>query len=395
MSQRFSPLAWRDWVSAVIFFSMCLGLCLGVAFMNIPPALDILMAHYRLDYLSISTLITALLWTHAIFLLPGGMASDRWGIKPTLGLGLFFLALGNAVPFAFTDICLVTAGRLLCGVGTGLAYAAAMKLLAMNAPPGRAGVYQAYLGGAVALGSIVAYVVLPDLAALDWRWPFGLPAGLSCLLLALLWPLAAGQTGGVGKTPGASGLRAILAIRQGWILGLLHALSWGSVLTLGNWAPSLLAEATGARSTGSLAWSGAAVMLVSGVGRIAGAPMLAKCKPSLVAGVSMFLLALVYAGIMFDPGLGPLTSLILAGVVLASVNFGSIFQLASRATGNGNLGGLLGFVNLLANLGAIFLTMLLGWFKDQTGSFTSSFLFPALACFSAGLLTYFFYRSDR
>ena len=60
--------------------------------------------------------------------------------------------------------------------------------------------------------------------------------------------------------------------------------------------------------------------------------------------------------------------LIVAGVALASVNFCSIFQLASRATGAGNLGGLLGFVNLLANVGAICFTLLLGWFKDQTGS---------------------------
>lgn len=376
----------------MLIYSMGLGLCLGVALMNIPPALDVLMAHYQVNYLGISVLITALLWAHALCLLPGGMAADRWGTKPTLGWGLFLLAFGNLLPLISPEMFLTTVGRMVCGVGTGLSYAAAMKLLAIAAPPDRAGVYQAYLGGAVALGSIVAYVVLPSMAAWDWRWPFGLPAALSCLLLALLWPLPLGQVCG-GRAGGAGiGLLGIVAIPQGWMLGLLHALSWGSVIALGNWTPALIAEAKGTLSTAPLAWSGVVVMLVSGVGRIVGAPLLARFKPSMVAGVSMLLLALAYLGILFTAGVWWLMVLVVAGVTLASVNFGSIFQLASQATRAGNLGGMLGFVNLVANVGAICFTLLLGFFKDQTGSFSLSFLFLATVCLSVGLTTFYFYR---
>lgn len=360
--------------------------------MNIPPALDVLMTHFRVNYLGISFLITALLWAHALCQLPGGMAADRWGIKPILGWGLLFLVLGNVLPMITADMITATVGRVICGVGTGMSYAAAMKLLALAAPPKRIGVYQAYLGGAVALGSIVAYIALPSLANLDWRWPFGLPALFSFLLLVLLWPLTIGQVSDKNTGVYGTGLRSIMAIPEGWMLGLLHALSWGSVITLGNWTPSLLTEASGAHFTAALAWSGAVVMLVSGVGRIAGAPLLARFKPSIVAGLSMILLTLAYLGIMFVNGVWWLMILIVIGVALASVNFGSIFQLASRATGVANLGGLLGFVNLLANVGAICFTLLLGWFKDQTGSFSTSFLLLAIACLSSGILTFHFYR---
>lgn len=377
---------------ALLLYSLGMGLCLGVALMNIPPALDVLMAHYQVSYLGVSILITALLWAHALCQVPGGMVADRWGAKPILGWGLLLLAAGNIAPLIVPGMFAATAARIICGLGTGLSFIAAMKLLAVAAPPERAGVYQAYLGGTVALGSIVAYVVLPVLATWDWRWPFGLPAGLSIVLLILLRWLPVEPVAGKNGAPAGMGMYDVVANPQAWILGLLHALSWGSVITLGNWTPSLLTEAKGGLSTASMAWSGALVMLVSGMGRIAGAPLLARFKPSLVAGLSMLLLALTYWCIRYVHGTMAMTGLIVAGVILASVNFGSIFQLASRATGSGNLGRLLGFVNLLANAGAIGATMLLGWFKDQTGTFGPSFLFLAAVCLFAGLSTFRFYR---
>lgn len=376
----------------MLIYTTGLGLCLGVALMNIPPALDVLMARYQVNYLGISILITALLWAHALCQVPAGMVADRWGVKPTLAWGLLFLALGNIMPLCLPGMFMATTARIICGLGTGLSFIAAMKLLAMIAPPERAGVFQAYMGGTVALGSIAAYLALPSLAALDWRWPFTLPAILSCVLLFLLRTLPIEPVSKSKESPALLGVPGVMALPQAWLLGLVHALSWGSVLTLGNWTPSLLTETGGGLSASSLAWSGALVMLVSGVGRMAGAPLLARFKPSLVAGLSMFLLAVVYLGIWNARGAWSMTLLIVAGVSLASVNFGSIFQLASQATGTGNLGVLLGFVNMLANVGAIIFTLFLGWFKDQTGSFSLSFLFLAAACISAGLLTFYFYR---
>ena len=375
----------------LLLYSMGLGLCLGVALMNIPPALDVLMAHYQVNYLGISILITALLWAHALCQVPGGIVADRWGTKPILAWGLLFLAAGNLVPLIVPGMFAATMARIVCGLGTGISFIAAMKLLAVAAPPEKAGVYQAYLGGAVALGSIAAYAVLPFMAAWDWRCPFALPAALSTLLLILLRWLPIEPAAIEKTTPAGMGMSAIVANPQAWILGLLHGLSWGSVITLGNWTPSLLTEAKGGFATASMAWSGALVMLVSGLGRIGGAPLLSRFKPSLVAGLSMIFLALTYWCIRYAQATFAITGLIVAGVILASVNFGSIFQLASRATGSANMGRLLGFVNLLANAGAIGSTMLLGWFKDQTGSFGPSFLFLAADCLSAGLLTFGFY----
>ena len=64
----------------------------------------------------------------------------------------------------------------------------------------------------------------------------------------------------------------------------------------------------------------------------------------------------------------------------ASINFGAIFQLASRATSPDSMGGLVGFINFLANIGAVLFTLLFGWMKDAAGSFGWSFAVLAFLC---------------
>ena len=65
---------------------------------------------------------------------------------------------------------------------------------------------------------------------------------------------------------------------------------------------------------------------------------------------------------------------------LFCVSFGAIFQLASRATSPDSMGGLVGFINFLANIGAVLFTLLFGWMKDASGSFGWSFAVLAFLC---------------
>ena len=58
---------------------------------------------------------------------------------------------------------------------------------------------------------------------------------------------------------------------------------------------------------------------------------------------------------------------------LSCINFGAFFHLASTVTTTESLASLLGFVNFLANLGAVLFTLLFGLLKDATGTFTWGF----------------------
>ncbi|TCS74095.1 putative MFS family arabinose efflux permease [Sulfuritortus calidifontis] len=55
--------------------------------------------------------------TQALFMLPFGMASDRWGRKPVIIAGLLLFALGSFVAAAADDIYMVILGRALQGAG--------------------------------------------------------------------------------------------------------------------------------------------------------------------------------------------------------------------------------------------------------------------------------------
>jgi hypothetical protein len=114
-------------------------------------------------------------------------------------------------------------------------------------------------------------------------------------------------------------------------------------------------------------------MFISGMGRVTGAFILLRFRPMLVANGAILVLSMIFLGLFLVPAPSVVTSLALLAAWFASINFGAIFQLASRTTRLQSLGTHLGFIVFLANLGAISFTILFGWFKDNIGSFSMSF----------------------
>jgi MFS family permease len=358
-------------MNLIVLFALLVGLDLGLIFMNIPPAINELMALYRVSYTQISLLISALLWSHALTQIPGGMVVDRLGMRRTMFVSLLCIGLGHALPLAAPSLGLAIMGRVLTGMGTGLSFVSIMKMVALYAPGGRSGAYQAFFAGCFSLGSIGAYLLLPHLVVLGWRWTYLLPGMFSWPLLVMLSALRLERRTGKPISPLPMG--QILRIQAGWILGIYHALSYGSVLNLGNWIPSLLAEVRGDASAIHLAWGGALVMLISGLGRLAGGFVIFRVPSVLIANGSILILSILFLGLFLIPIPGVVLTLALLASWFASVNFGAFFHLASRATPPESLGTFFGFVNLLANMGAIGFTLMFGWFKDDRGSFSWGF----------------------
>jgi len=366
-------------------FAILMGLNLGVIFMNIPPAMDGLMLLYGVSYTRISILLSALLWSHALMQVPAGMMTDHFGTRRTLVASLLFMGLGNIVPAFLPSFELAILGRVATGVGTGLSVASTMKMVALYAPGGRIGTYQAFFGGFFSLGSIVSYLLIPNLAASGWQWIYVLPGVLSFPLLAMIPALRLGPE--IHGEFSSLHLGRILSHREGWLLGLCHALSFGSMLNLGNWVPSLMAEMSKEGMAVGFAWGGALVMFTSGVGRLSGGFFLMRYDSLKIVTGSMAILSVLFLGLfvihspVFALGLALLASW------FASINFGAIFHLAARATVTDSYATLFGFINFLANLGAILFTLMFGFMKDATGSFTWGFFILALLTLAAYALS--------
>jgi nitrate/nitrite transporter NarK len=364
-----------------IVFALLNGINLSIIIMNIPPVLSELMDLYGVSYTQISILMSALLWTHAAMQLPAGMIVDRLGIRRTQLLSLVCLAVGNAVPAIIPDLAWGIGGRMIAGLGTGLGWLATLKMLAIWAPGGRAGAFQAFFAGIFSFGSILAYLLLPFIIQVGWRWVFLIPSFLCLLMLALVPWLRPTPTREAGQF---LSLSRIVRIPSPWILGIYHALSYGSMLSLGNWFPSLLAEVSLRQTATQFAWGGALVMLVSGLSRLSGGFVILWISPLTILHGSLLVLGALFAGMSVTHAPGLVLSLALLAAWFGSISFGALFQLASRSAAADSLGTMLGFVNLFGNLGAVAFTLLFGWSKDTLGSFTWGF--AVLSFFAIAML---------
>ena len=367
-----------------IMFALLAGFNFGIIFLNIPPALTLLMDLYALSYTGASVLMSALLWTHAFMQIPAGMLADRLSIKTSIALGVGLMACGNLVPGLAPSYSLAIAGRIATGVGSGLSFVSVMKLIVLYSSIGMRGTFQAFFAACFSLGSILAYLAIPELLPLGWQWSYLLP-GISCVLLLLIWTFIK-----LNEQPRNIAvplpLGRVLRKQTGWILGFYHALSYGSMMTLGNWVPSLLAEVWADSTATQLVWGGALTMLVGGIGRLAGGFIILKIPALRIVNSSIMVIAILFWGLYAIQI--PVVTLVLAltAVWFASLNFGALFELVSRTVNSASVATAFGFVNFLANLGAVLFTLIFGLAKDFTGTFFGGFLIMALAAATA----YFF-----
>lgn len=368
----------------MVLFSLAVALNLGIAVMNLPAALDALMPLYQVSYVHISILISALWWTHGLTLIPGGILADRFGVGRTMATSLALIGLSNFLPVFCTDFYFALSARAVCGIGTGMCFAVNMKLVALSVSQKKSGSYQAYMAGCVSLGSIVVYLFLPFLMEINWRFIYMITALFSLLLMTFLRILPFTRPISVSAPP--SSIKQIVRLPGGWILGCLHAMCWGSIVALGSWMPSFVAEARNVLSTVPFAWAGAMVMFISAIGRIFGGVALTKLSAHHIAVGSILVLCLLYLCLCLGPSAALVVILSGMAAWFASFNFGAIFQLASQMVSPNSIGALFGFINFIANVGAFFFTFMFGWFKDETGSFAWAFGILVVFCFSSFLL---------
>ena len=123
--------------------------------------------------------------TQALLQIPFGMASDRWGRKPTIVVGLLVFALGSAVAAGAPDLTWLAVGRALQGAGA--ISAAVTAFLADVTRDGVRTKAMAIIGGSIALMFATSLVLAPLLAALvGLSGIFALTTGLALLGIAVV-----------------------------------------------------------------------------------------------------------------------------------------------------------------------------------------------------------------
>jgi nitrate/nitrite transporter NarK len=343
--------------------------------MNLPPLTEDLMALYGVSYGGLSLLFSALLWTHSLFQIPSGLIIDKFGPHKSLVVSSLLAMAANLAPFlAHTSLALAIAMRLVLGLCTCLNFLAVLKLIGQMAPPNKIAKFQGYQGGSFCLGTVLPYACLSFGGGLSWKWAYGLCAFMFFLVL-LAAPAIKENKAKTSEKSGASwkglfqtALPAIVKSKEIWALGLLHGFSYGTLNNLGQWLPSILSEKSG-RPLSFWTTATIVILVIGTLSRSSSGLILALVSRSVAIMWVLLSLALFYILLGLSGGLWlPL----IFGFMLAAIsglNYGPIFNLGGLVMPAAYMGTALGFMNMIANLANVALTLILGNVKDYTGSF--------------------------
>jgi MFS family permease len=164
--------------------------------------------------------------------LPSGWLAARWGVKPTLLVGLTLLGV-TSLAFAFAHtIVLLDAARFVQGVGGACMWAAGMAWLVSATPPERRGELIGSALAAAIVGVLLGPVLGGAASVLSPEAVFSAVAVVAATLAAWAWTVP-----GVPPEPGPglSGLRGALgrpAVLAGFWLFTLPAIFAGVVEVL-------------------------------------------------------------------------------------------------------------------------------------------------------------------
>ncbi|MGH2490808.1 MAG: MFS transporter, partial [Candidatus Limnocylindria bacterium] len=146
----------------------------GFTYADHAPLIPLVAAEFGLDDLGAGLLSTALFTSYmATTLLTTGLA-ERLGPKRMVGVGLAVSAVGTVIFAAAPSYTAALCAKATQGIGSALAFVAAARYLAGLYGDRRNHFALGLYGGGFPLGSAVALVAMPPLAAAlgGWRGAF-------------------------------------------------------------------------------------------------------------------------------------------------------------------------------------------------------------------------------
>jgi len=204
----------------------------GFTYADHAPLIPLVSADFRLDDLGAGLLSTALFSAYmAATLLTTGLA-DRIGPKRMVAGGLAVSAAGTVLFAAAPVYWVALAAKAAQGVGSALAFVAGARYLAGLYGDRRNHFALGLYGGGFPLGSAVALVAMPPLAAAlgGWRGAFWAEAAFVGVAATAWW--AAPSVAPVVR-PGS--IRDALRCPNCWWTSLQHAAGFGMGIASATW----------------------------------------------------------------------------------------------------------------------------------------------------------------
>jgi ACS family D-galactonate transporter-like MFS transporter len=350
---------------------------------------------------AMGTLLSAFFWTYALFQVPAGYLTDRYGLRWPYAFGFLLWSLGAAaigLAHSFTEILIL---RLVLGVGEAIAIPAGMAYIRRNFLPHESGLpIGIFASGAMfgpAVGALLSGFLLDRIG---WRAIFILTGLGGCLWLVpwlLLSPVRE------PKAP-LSGSPASPGRPFPWNTLIRNRLPWG--ITLGvffyqysfyfclTWLPSYLVMGHGLSFLRMGTFTGVPLLIMATVsilgGRLSDRCTLRLGRPlivrrSFVAGGMLIASSLLFL-LFVDSPAALFTTLIISfiGIGFAGTNYWALTQLVSPLD---IIGRVVGYQNTIGNIAGICAPLLTGLLVARAGTFRAAIV-VASASFVLGAITY-------
>jgi len=304
--------------------------------------------------------------TQAILQIPFGMASDRWGRKPVICVGLLIFAGGSFLAMAAADIWTAIAGRALQGAGA--ISSVVVALAADLTSEGHRTKVMAMIGSTIGLAFALALVAAPALYRVIGMT--GLFALVGALSLAAIWLVSAivpQPPPHVQATPGSAGVSIAFApqlLRLNFGIFALHAMQMAMFVVL----PALLRDSGLAIASH---WQFYLPVVLASFACMIPAVLYAdrRNRPRPVLLGSVALLALVYVLLAAAPlDLKALAALMLGFFAAFNVLEALIPALVTRYAPPQARGAVIGVYNTMQTLGLFFGGLGGGWLAGRFGA---------------------------
>ena len=305
------PAASRDRRGGIAVFLLGLGLAWSAG--NVGPVVGDLRDEFAISLTTVGLLSGTLLFAAMVLgIVVAPRVAERIGLIRGMLVACGLGGVGSVLFALSSDVGMLAAGRVLAGVGLGLAGVFGPVFARATGGVTRVGIFGASFQLGIA-GGLGAGSVLAD-AGVDWRVGFLVSAAVALSAVPLL--LTENVT--VELDPGRSGfLRAAIRAPRVWRLGLLFMAMFAVPLTLGAWFVHYVTEdgTIGTALAGGLAF---VLFGVSALMREVGGTLARRgVSPVLLAGMMPTLAAIGLAAIAVDLAPG----VIAVAVVLMGAGF--------------------------------------------------------------------------
>ena len=200
-------------------------------------------------------------WAYALTAVPAGLLSDNWGARKTIGVFVLLAAVGGFMFALSHSIALMAAGRFIIGLGVGVVYVAAMRILADWYQPDEMATYSGILIAVGNMGAMISTTPLVMLmAAIGWRNSFTAVAVLTLAGAVLAYAVIRNSPKELGfpsprevmglppmasaaRLSLATTLKAVFAKKKFYLVGILQFSFYGTFMGVASlWAGPYLQD---------------------------------------------------------------------------------------------------------------------------------------------------------